>query len=106
MAEKIIVKRGDALSFIVRRKTILGEPDTGSANKMTCQLRDRKDVLISTFTITETSTPGDYEFYIPASETKLWALGTYAFDIEYDYDGRPKSSVTYYVDVLKDETRL
>jgi hypothetical protein len=102
----INLKRGDALAFIIRRTNADGTPDTGSASKMLCQLRDSTDKLVSTFTITETSTPGDYDFYIPASETKLWAPGIYDFDIEYDYDGRPVSSDTHQVKVMKDVSRL
>jgi len=99
-------KRGDAISFIVRRKNADNTPDTGSASKMLCQLRNQKDILAATFQITETTTPGDYDFYIPAEVTKTLDPGKYEFDIEYDYDGRPMSSDTHLIVIVKDVSRL
>jgi hypothetical protein len=99
-------KRGDAISFIVRRKNIDNTPDTGSADKQLCQLRNSKDALVATFQITETNTPGDYDFYIPAEITKTFEPGKYEFDIEYDYDGRPLSSDTHLIVIAKDVSRL
>ena len=101
----IQVKRGDTLSFIIKRKDEMGEPETGVANNMFSQVRNKAEELIGTFTIVETAEEGSYLFLIPSTETQLWSPGTYFFDIEYRDGDFVSSSQTEMIQVLADITR-
>ena len=99
------VKRGDTLSFVVKRKNTDGSPMTGDENKLRSQLRDKSDVLQGEFVITETDTLGEYLFVIPPTVTKNWKEGSLFFDIEYRDGDLVSSSTTSEVKVIKDVTR-
>lgn len=101
----IELKRGDTLSFVVRRKTETGEPMTGEALKLKSQIRDKFDKLVAVFTITETEIPGDYLLVVPAENTKAFPLGTVYFDVEYRDGNIVTSSDTMEIAVTKDVTR-
>jgi hypothetical protein len=68
------------------------------------QLRNESGELVGTFTITETDVLGDYLFQISATTTKDLAIGTYAFDIQYNGVDEVYSTETMYVRVLRDVT--
>lgn len=101
----ITVKKGDTLSFIVKRDNEAGEPMTGDAAKLKSQIRTKKDELIANFTITETDVLGEYLFVVPAAITNTLIPGIYLFDIEYTDDDIVKSSDTMEIQVIKDVTR-
>ena len=101
----ITVKRGDTLSFILRRTDEEGNPQTGIASKLKSQIRNRKDVLITEFIITETTELGDYLFVVPANVTNSFDVGTYFFDVEYTDNNIKSSSQTEQIQVVKDITR-
>lgn len=101
----ITVKKGDTLSFIVKRSDEAGEPMTGDAAKLRSQIRTKKDELIATFTITETIIPGEYLFVVSALVTDTMLPGIYLFDIEYTDGEIVKSSDTMEIQVLKDVTK-
>jgi len=102
---KIEVKRGDTLSFVVRRKNEDGTPRTGEASNLRSQIRNIKDALIAEITITETDVPGDYLFTVPATETSFWVPGKYTCDIQFTDVDFVESSNTFEVVVEKDVTR-
>lgn len=101
----ITIKRGDTLSFILRRIDEEGEPQIGIASKLKSQIRNRKDVLITEFIITETTDLGDYLFVVPANITSSLDVGTYYFDVEYTDNDIVSSSKTEEIQVVKDITR-
>ena len=102
----LTLKRGDTLSVIVARKDEDGNPLTGQAEKLRSQIRTTTDKLVAEFTISETSTAGEYLFEVPSSVTQDFPLLTLSFDVEFkDLDGYTKSSDTMFIIVIKDVTR-
>ena len=101
----ISVKRGDTLSFVVKRRNTDGSPMTGDASKLRSQLRDKSDNLQGEFIITETDILGDYLFVVPATVTKNWAIGSLFFDVEFKDGDIVSSSATSEIKVTKDVTR-
>jgi len=101
----VTIKRGDTLSFIIRRTNELDQPQTGVANKLKSQIRDKEENLIASFIITETDEPGDYLFLVPAEKTRLFQIGTYFFDVEFTDNDIVSSSETALIRVVKDYTQ-
>ena len=101
----IELKRGATLSFLVIRKDEEGLPLTGDAPKLKSQLRDKADVLVGEFNISETATLGTYLFEIPAIETAEFPLGTLLYDILYTDNGTVQPTVTDEIVVIKGITR-
>jgi len=102
----LTVKRGDTLSVIVARQDEDGNPLTGDALKLRSQIRNSNDQLLASFTITETSTPGEYLFEVAPSVTLTFPLGRLDWDIEYNSGtGYIKSTETLTIRVDKDVTR-
>lgn len=97
-------KRGDTFSFSAVF-AVDGVAVTGLANKLKCQVRTRKDVLVAEMTITESATPGTYIFIV--ADTADWPLGELYYDIQMTDDaGIITSSETVAVLVEKDVTHL
>ena len=95
-------KRGDTFSFSAAF-AVDGVPVEGLANKLKCQVRTRKDVLISEMTITESATPGTYIFTV--ADTADWPIGELYYDIQMTDDaGIITSSETVTINVIKDVT--
>lgn len=101
----ITIKRGDTLSFIVKRSNESGDPLTGDANKLSAQLRTSKDELIANFTITETDTLGEYLFLIPATITNTFPIGILGYDIQFADVDLVNTTETMFVKVVRDVTR-
>ena len=98
--------RGDTLSVIVVRKDENGNALTGDASMLRSQIRTPSDNLVGSFTITETSTPGEYLFEVASSITNTFPLGRLEWDIEYNNgSGYVKSSETLTIRVDKGVTR-
>ena len=97
-------KRGDTVSFIIRRKNEDGSPRTGDVDKLRAQIRNNKEVLIGSFLVTE-SVPGDYLFQIEASVTKDWIPGAYVCDVEFKDGSFVQSTATFQIVIEKDVTR-
>jgi hypothetical protein len=96
------IKRGDTLSFLVKREDELGQPIIGGTIKS--HIRNSLDKKIAEFVIAPTLNDGEYEFLVSANITKTFPVGTLFFDIETIDDGVTTSSDTEELIVEKDYT--
>ena len=104
MADKIEHKRGDAYSISV---TLLEDDGVTPIDLTDYTVRShirRGDTLIAELEFTAVDlVNGEYKLSI--QDTTGWPLGELVSDIEYtDANGDPRSTETYYIDVIRDVT--
>lgn len=98
-------KRGDYFSFYATLKDAANNPIVLDVVNMESQVRDSYGNLYNTLTITADSVPGRY--LLEADQTLDWPVDeTLEIDIEMQIaPGKPLSSPTFTVLVVKDVTR-
>ena len=97
------LKRGDTFSYCAEI-TDNGAPITGIAAYLRSQIRkEYKGLLLSELSVSETDTPGIYQFKHDGS-TQEWPLGRMLVDFEYTIGGVTKSSDTLMLTVIEDIT--
>jgi len=96
-------KRGDTFAYYAAITSAEGNPLTGIAANLKCQIRNSLDKLISDVKIEETVTPGEYKFSV--ASTADWSVANKYMDIQYtDAEGSIVSSETLVIPVEKDVT--
>ena len=97
-------KRGDTFAFYANITDDAGNPYTGPASNIHCQVRNYADVLMATLNVSATEDQGKYLFQ--ADSTGEWPAGTNLYmDIEINDNGVISSSDTIAIPVIKDVTR-
>ncbi len=98
-------KRGDSIEIIARRLDSEGNPQTGEATYLRSELRTKKGDLLGEFTISETTTPGDYLLEMEPILTATFPLTVLELDIKYKKDEIVKSSETVQISIVKEITQ-
>lgn len=96
-------KRGDTFAYVA--EIVDGEsPVTGAEEKLRSQVRRKFDMkFIAELVVSETETPGMYQFLCNNS-TQGWDAAEYVVDIEYADNGVIVSSDTFDLVVVEDVT--
>lgn len=105
MSEENIMtyKRGDELAFYANLTTDGTAPLVTSVDNIRCEIRTSSGKLVKEMSITATQNAGEYLF--DAGDTNNWEIAKYEMDIEINFNGKPKSSDTIIIDLVKDITR-
>jgi len=96
-------KRGDYFAFYADLTDASLAPIVLSADLISSQIRDRVGTLIDDLEISTDSVPGRY--LIEKGDTKSWPIGDLEIDIEMLIDGKPLSTPTFTVKIVRDVTQ-
>lgn len=91
-------KTGDYFSFYADMPEY-----TGLLEDIKSQVRKTSDELVADLTVTPDASIGGR--YIFSAGIINWAVGTYNIDIQTTKDGKPSSTETFSVKIIKDVTR-
>ena len=98
-------KRGDTFSFVARLKDKTGAVVTLPADKISCEIRTERYVLVAELTVTQHPTEvGSYIFTAIPFVTKTFPLGVVLLDIEMNSSGEITSTETFSATIVKDVT--
>jgi hypothetical protein len=92
------IKRGDTFEFYAD----IAIPEASSGIVERSQVRDSVQTLYAELTIEPTSVIN--RFLLTAIDTEKWPIGELYMDIEYNINGKKKSSPTYIITVEEDIT--
>jgi hypothetical protein len=96
-------KRGDYFAFYANLTDALDAPIVLSADLISSQIRDSMGQLIDDLDISADPVPGRY--LIEKDDTKTWPIGTLEIDLEMLIDGKPLSTPTFTVRIVRDVTQ-